>query len=763
MAVPLASLGLGERTPERWRVNVYRNRRAGGKAESQAWSPTLSGDYNVPERFGYLLLTPQAPWAGREKADPTQHGIRVERLGEEEAVLQFDLSSLPKAARILRAQLQCERRQIAGDDPRALESVEIYPLSAACQKGDAPRTAGAPLALVPPWFRSFDMTELVRGWVAGKPNYGLYVKKFPGWRIEKTYLDLCYEGETQDLPKQVDGVKALHRAGQTFLTWNEIDEPVGKDEVTWGQLKGVLDGLDAAGQVRYCVYRSEKPITAADVASAELLATVKPLSCWNTNGRNIERPIDAAIATKDYISCGQWNPFGSASADGDFGTDCPMDRLVIRDGAKPLDRGTGLYVHTPTAKRTAYYAVVTMVDGVANMMDLSAKNVTGAVEESPADPAPVLQKEMPAMPFFNYADKRFHYVQWVSGPKFVNVPSQYYNWSVAGPESVLAAGDKSVRVPLELTLHRDGNSYWRTQFRMERNSIVLAPHDFPVRSWWYGYHESLGTLKSYGQGAIHPYTDRRLLAFIQWAAQKWPVDVHKVIVSGSRGGASGSGALHLGLRHPEVFALVVSGHGSPTCNDLAASTDRKGLSDTAKGLQAAFGHPEWALKTGAGKSVWDELDMNKLLAGTPGSVELPLVAITSGNKGSIQEFHRVMLEQGRPIIAEFWWGGGRYIPVTATETFPNAIDLDVRKDLSTLAFNSPAAQSADRRHGRVQPRIHLVYARGGAGQVRGDDQDLRAAKCCHVQDGPVRRHPAPAAEVQGRAGEDLSLDRHVDR
>jgi hypothetical protein len=282
-------------------------------------------------------------------------------------------------------------------------------------------------------------------------------------------------------------------------------------------------------------------------------------------------------------------------------------------------------------------------------------------------------------------------VQWVAGPQFANVSSQYYNWSVAVP-GALARGEKAAAVPLELTLHRDADSYWRTQFRMERNSVVLAPHDFPIRSEWYGYHESLGTLKSYSQGVIRPYTERRLLAFIDWAAKKWPIERNKIIVTGCRDQASGSGALHLGLRHPEVFALVVSGHGSPTYADLAGSTDRGGLSEPAKGLQAAFGHPDWNLKTDGGKSVWEEHDMNRLAAATPAAAELPLVAITSGKEGSIRKFHRVMLESGRPIIAEFSWGGGRYIPVTASETFPNAVRLDIRQNLSMLAFNCEAAR-----------------------------------------------------------------------
>jgi len=301
----------------------------------------------------------------------------------------------------------------------------------------------------------------------------------------------------------------------------------------------------------------------------------------------------------------------------------------------------------------------------------------------------VLQKEMPKMEFFNYADKRFHYVTWVA-PPCGNLPSQYYNWSVGVPEALLAAGDKPAPVPLELSLHRDGQSYWRTQFRMERQSIVVSPHDFPTSTWWYGYHESLGTLKSFRQGIIQPYTERRLLAFVDWAARKWPIDRNKILVAGCRGGASGSGALHLGLRHPDVFALVVSGHGLPSYAETAASPDRQSIA-AALGMQAIWGNVSWAIKTDAGASVWEEHDMTRRVAAAPAASVLPLVALTSDNGPQVRALHRVCLESGRPLIAEFSWGGTRYVPVTASETFPNAVRLDVRQDAAVLAFSTPEA------------------------------------------------------------------------
>jgi len=300
----------------------------------------------------------------------------------------------------------------------------------------------------------------------------------------------------------------------------------------------------------------------------------------------------------------------------------------------------------------------------------------------------VLQRELPKMPLFNYAEKRLHYVQWAARPMATHLPNQYYNWSVAVPTGLAEAkirpeGRTTNLVPLELSLHRDGHSYWRTQYRIESDSIVVSPHDFPIKSWWYGYHESLGTLRSFRQGHVAPFTEFRLLAFIQWACRKWPVDRNRLLVTGSRGGASGSGALHLGLRYPEVFSLVLAGHGMPAY---------AGWSQAAEELERVWGKVDWALKTPEGTNVWEENDLLKRLAALPASAELPLVTLTaSSGTAQTRDLYRRMLERGWPVIAEFQWGGGRLIPVSVTGTYQNNVRLDVRRNLPMLAFRTREA------------------------------------------------------------------------
>ena len=687
IAIPLKPiLRGGGKIPTNWIANFNRNRQVTGSLQEFSWSPTYSGDSHVPGRFGRMLFKPP-PAQTVKPVRPVVKKKAMEILPAEgaEGIVRFDLSDLPKRAKIYRADLLVFRTtKVDGRMDQAMKDIVVVPL---LDKPGPRARAGETLALRGPWFDRFDATEAVKAWAAGQTNGGFLVKQCPFFRAEATCLDVAYDADPpKDLPKQASGVRAVHRAGQTFITFKEIADPLGADAVSWRQMKSALANLDRNGRIRYCIYRHTKRITTDNLHQAELIARVKPLSGWNVNARNIDRPIDQYIATADGLMVGHWNPFNVARVDDNYGLDCPIERFVIADGSDPLRRGTGLYVHTPGQAGKAYYAVVTALNGVENTRDITSSNApAAAVTESAGAGEPVCQGELPKMPFFNYAQKRLQYVRWVAPPQ-VNVPSQYYNWSVGVPEPLGKA------VPLELNLHRDGHSFWRTHYRIERNSIVICPYDFPVKSWWYGYHESLGTLKSFKSGAIQPYTERRLLAFIDWAAKQWPVDRNRVLVTGCRGGASGGGALHLGLRHPDVFNVAISGHGMLEYSGPAQGSGRRGAA-TALSMQAVWGRVEWQLKTDDGKPFWPQMDMVRLVKDLPASTDLPLVTLSASGR-SAHTLYEAMLAKHHAVMGEFAWGGSRYIPVSATGTYPNVIRLDVAKDRPLLAFIPPADAKA---------------------------------------------------------------------
>lgn len=681
LAVPLAEVA-GGKAPKRLRANITRNRHTTGRWEEIAWSPTYSGDSHVPGRFGALVFG-QPPrrvtQAQGVKAPAREVKILPCRGGE--GIAWFDISAI-RGRRVFRADLLVFRTAtITGANDEAMTDIEIYPLFQDPSAPPKPETK--PLEPRPPWFDRFDATAAVQGWAAGKRDGVFFVKTLPLWNPEATCLEVAYEGDPRDVPAQVTGLEVFHRSGQTFITWRETEDPVGRDETSWGDLKTIIESLDRKRETRYLVYRHTEPITAANIHEATLLARVRPLSCWNINGRNIDRPIDRFIATADYLPTGHWSPFRNATVDGQFGRECPIDRLAIRPG-KPLPRGTGLYVHTVTSPARAFYAAVTCIGGVENTRDFSrANSLARPVEEQPGQPEPVFQRELPKMPFFNYHERRLQFVRWV-GPPYANVPCQCYNWSVGVPER-LGRG-----VPLELSLHRDGHSYWRTQYRLERDSVVLSPHDSPIQTFWCGYHESYGTLRSFRHGRIQPYTERRLLSFIRWACQQWPIDRNRVIVTGCRGGGSGSGALHLATRHPEVFPTVVAGHPLVHYANAARRTDRFGR-PVALAMQAVWGKPEWNVPGEDGTSFWEAHDLIRLAARLPVE-KLPLLAITShNNDADCRRFYETLLRRHAPVMAYFWWGGTRYLPVSRTGTFPNVIRLDVARNKPLLAFSSEPA------------------------------------------------------------------------
>jgi hypothetical protein len=607
--------------------------------------------------------------------------------------------------------------------------IEITPAPPDAPKGAPPSAGGAPLRLRAPWFDRFDATEAVRRVVAAGKNPCFFVASCPFIDAPATCLDIAYEGKPDKTPEQVTGVHAFHRAGQTFITWREIEDLVGAEPIQWGQFRQILAGLDRVRRVRYCVHRHTERITSQNLHEAELIAEVAPLSCWNVNARNVDKPIDDALANQYVLDWHQWNPFRSASVDGDYGTRCVMERLVIREGDDPLPRGAGLYVHTIGAPKGenaaagkptgAYYAVVTSVDGVQNTSEITESNsLAEPVQETPGVGQPVLQKEFPPKPYFNYREKRLHYVRWVA-PPFGNLPSHYYNWAVGVPEKAdrrpvgVVPTRHGKTMPVELSLHRDGRSFYRTQYRIEHDSLVLSPHDFPLKTWWYGYHESSGTLKSFRRGVVHNYTERRLLAFIDWAARKWPIDRNRVLVTGAGGGAAGSGALHLGIRHHEIFNLVLSGYGfADYAGELEALRAVKRAGSVPAEMASIWGKVEWGLKTDTGRSVWEELNLTRLVRELPRNTDLPLVTVTGhGMLRPMRDFWVAMLEQGHPFMARYGvYGGGLLLPVSRTGTWSRMVRLDIRKDLSLPAFRGPgsAALSQEAR----EPSGALVVSDG---------------------------------------------------
>ena len=586
-------------------------------------------------------------------------------------VIQADLSSLPAGTQVLSARLVAARKPVDGVSDFANQPIEIHPLLAPL--GDPPKLAEKPLPLLAPWYDSFDLTDTVRGWVKdAKANHGLYVKSFPLWLRERTRLEVTWTGKAAaQLPPQVTGLKALHRAGQTFLTWNGLKK-FDKDDVTWGELKSAMEELEAAPPVRYRVYRHGEPITAANLDKAQLLAEVLPLCEYNIHGRSVDELI-AQVRRRAMADYDLAKKLATTGYFGRYNPDMPemaqvrISRLAIEDG-KPLPAGTGLYVHAPADAGKACYAVVAETGGVANCRDFSPANaLSAALDEQTGPGQPVLQGEAKVTVFFDYPGQRYQYVQW-AGPPLANVPNQYYNWGVFVPRDYEQAKVKPRRAGV--AFHDSQQRFLKPAWPHRRDTVLLSPHDYPYKSFGYGYHEALGTLRSFGEGKVQPFFGRRVDAMLDWAVRKFGADATTVSCGGS-GYWGGTAALQYGLRRFGKIAYVLA-DSSPDA-DPRQMTDFEQDGRKSKGprlaIDASWGKLEWSCKADTGKNIWDEANLPAFIkeCKTP----VPYLTLGAGSQHATwpqeADLMKAFMESRNGFMAEFWWGSTPFLPLPVSE------------------------------------------------------------------------------------------------
>ena len=473
-------------------------------------------------------------------------------------------------------------------------------------------------------------------------------------------------------PAQVEGLKAFHRAGQTFLTWNDPEDAFGDKPVTWGQLR------DAKPRLRYCVYRSDKPITAENLKRARLLAEVAALSGFNANSWSLERLINQTVfANDDHGELMKYGPFKGWSMDSPEGGQLLIPRFAIEDG-KPLPPGTGLYVHSATTKGNAFYAVSVVADGAESAPAALAQPVA----EEPAAWEPVEQPSGGGFGFDFRGTRRF-YVTWVAPP--LAPRPMYFNWSVLVPP------DCKEPAPVELFFHAPGYSYARPPVKFIERSIQICPHDFPF-SGWYGYRDPAQ------EGVVRPYTLRRIEAFLKWAQGRFPIDPQRIIPVG------GDGAALIALHRPELFAYVL------ITGFEARQLDPK----SAKEFEAAWGprSPDIKDEQGRGSWAWGEPDV--LLCGKPmpsvvpktdpppppepeapgNRTELPLFVCRSYSWGRNPDYAKgrgrfyYALQSTRHALHAHWaWGGN----LTAPEKFSGlwqGLDLTNTAPIPAITYSS---------------------------------------------------------------------------
>lgn len=595
--------------------------------------------------------------------------------------IEVDLSAIPPNTEIIRAVLR------PGRDARGAFDNRINPVKVTVAE------SGKPVQLMPPRFLAFDATEPVAEAVkAGAGKIAFAVESLPGYRPSGTRLDVTAAMKSPRPVAPVEDVKAHHKAGQTFITWDEVNPPVKTDEITFKEWKALRERMSKdPSEVRYRIYRSTEPFTAENTADAELIDEVGPLTCWDP----------------DY--------YGVSPND-----DQKVPRYVIQDRQDPVPPGTGIYVHNPKNAETAYYSVSLAIDGAEDLANL----ITGAspaVEEKVGQGVPVAQRvEKPDEFQYVEGENILHYfVRWEAPPN-CNLPSTPFDYLLAIPP------EHKEPFPVGLHLHCWGGSlnggygWW---YNAGQGALLLSTNQIPY-DWWTGYHENRNTWKSWSEGVVRDYTQRRILSFLDWAGTRRKIDHSRIFTAGSSMG--GSGAPNFGIRHADRIAWVVSWVGVHT---PARSPQFRGS------YEQVYGKVDWGLKFQDGKTAaFDFYDDVWFLKQDP-SRDAPLICFSNGkNDGAIgwpqaRDFWATLQETHQPHV--FVWGQaghGQRALLPGQHPGERELGLDVRLDRTLPAFsrcsldNNPGDGDPKDGDDKGQSNLHLIWDSDDASIVDEPDR-----------------------------------------
>lgn len=571
--------------------------------------------------------------------------------------IEVDLAAIPRDTEIVRAILR------PGRDEREAFAQRNRPVEIRAAAGDKP------LPFLPPRFRAFDATEAVAQAVqSGAGKVVFPVVSFPGYQPPRTRLDVTCKAKPRNPIRRVTGIQAFHRAGQTFVTWHEADPPIAAEETTFKQWNEVRKQLSQQSkEIRYRIYRSTEPFSAASFARAQLVDEVGPLTCWN--------PDFYGVSPKDEQK---------------------VLRYTLHDEKSSVPPGTGIYVHNPAQAGKAYYAVGLAWNGEEDLSVFDEGNATReAVAETVGQGIPVAQRVVKPDKGFQYVEGEtvLHYfIRWEAPPN-CNLPSTPYDYLVAIPPK------HKEPFPVGLHLHCWGGSldggygWW---YNAGQGALLLSTNQIPY-DWWTGYHEYRGTWKSWSEGVVRDYSQRRILSFLDWIATWRKIDRTRIFTAGSSMG--GSGAPSFGIRYGDKIAWAVSWVGVHVPAD---SPQFKGS------YEQVYGQVEWRLPFADGKSAaFDYFDDVRFLQSDPAR-DTPLICFSNGkNDGAIgwpqaHAFWKALQDTRRPHL--FVWGQGGH-GQRALLPGPNPgereLGVDVRLDRTLPAFTNC---SLDGNPGNGDPR-----------------------------------------------------------
>lgn len=313
---------------------------------------------------------------------------------------------------------------------------------------------------------------------------------------------------------EVTGIRAVHRHGQTFVTWKDVAEG------------------EPGARFRYSLYRSDEPITRENLARAEL--------CYHGVLNNSAKLYGSAFNMQDRL-------------------DPAKPYAVLEEGSQPLPPWSGLAVRTVQKAGRSYYAVVVTDEKYKPVSTVvpGKSATTEAVEEKPAP--------IQAIKLYDSKERKGPYVRntQITGqqglPLVVTLHGSNSRGGGAGEY-----GDYYLYFGTPEMGYRDGLagvfSVSETR-RKEGNMLTLRMRDAvehpsgkrAMETYWFGYL-CVPQGARHAEPRVYPFTENQIVWITRWVVDRYEADANRVYVGGSSSGGVGSN--NVGFRHPELFAAA---------------------------------------------------------------------------------------------------------------------------------------------------------------------------------------------------------------
>lgn len=309
---------------------------------------------------------------------------------------------------------------------------------------------------------------------------------------------------------KVTGIRAEHRHGQTFVTWKDAAE------------------AQAGADLRYSLYRSDRPITAANFDEAELVYH----GVLNNSGTQV----GYAFNGKDRL-------------------DPTKPRFVLEEGGQPMPAWSGVAVRTARKDGKSYYAVVA-TDAKWQ------KKLSPIVPGESATTAPIEEKVAPIRPI-KIRDSRTSRSTYISGKEGLPLHLSLHGSQATGG-AALDWGDIYVYFGTPDLGYRDGipgifsvhEGHGKDNHHLNlfiRDAIESPLGDRAKETGWFGYF-CVPVGASHAEPRAYPFTERRVAWILDFVATRYKPDASRIYCNGQSMGAMG--ATQFCFRQPEIFAAV---------------------------------------------------------------------------------------------------------------------------------------------------------------------------------------------------------------